>query len=276
MNEQAVLSPVVITIVTTLFPQYDFARAVAGDKANVVLLLPPGVESHEYEPAPADIKRLREADVFVYTSDQMEPWARSLARSSGSRSVVVDASTHIMGGMAGEFVDPHIWTNPLYAKTMVDNIAAGLCEADPMNTDFYRERADEYKFQLDQLDEELRQIVDAGSRRTLVLGGRNAFVNLAGHYGLTIYAAYDSCAEETEPHPQNIARIIEMVKAENLPVIYYEELVDARVARTIGETTGKPLLMLHSCHNVSRDELADASFLSLMRQNAANIAKGLE
>ncbi|MCL1791099.1 MAG: metal ABC transporter substrate-binding protein [Peptococcaceae bacterium] len=272
-NGQPVLSPNKVFVVATLYPQYDFARIIAGDKASVSLLLPPGVESHDYEPTPADIKRVREADVFVYTSDQMEPWAASLAKSSGSRSVVVDAS---VCDTALKSDDPHIWTDPLLAKIMVDNITEGLCEADPMNADFFRERAEEYKILLDQLDDEMINIVAAGTRRTLALGGRNAFANMARRYGLTIYAAYDSCAEEIEPSPQNIAMIIEKVKSEDLPVIYYEELVDAKVARTISEATGKQMLMLHSCHNVSKEELEVVSFLGLMRQNADNIAKGLK
>lgn len=272
--DQPVLSTDKVTVVATLFPQYDFARAIAGDKASVILLLPPGVESHEYEPTPADIMSIREADVFVYSSDQMESWARSLVESSGSQAVVVDASAQNTDAVKQ---DPHIWTDPAYAKMMVDTIAQGLCLADEMNAGYYRNRADEYKSLLDQLDSQLQKIVDDGERRILAIGGRNAFYHLAHRYNLTIYSAYDSCAEETEPNAQNIAKIIETVKSENLPVIYYEELVDAKIARSVGESTGKPLIMLHSCHNISRDDLAaNVTFLDLMRQNASNIAKGLE
>ncbi len=159
-----------IEVVATLFPQYDFARQIAGARADVTLLLPPGVESHAYEPTPADIIRINQADVFLYTGAYMEPWAQKLIEGLDGDVQVVDVSAHVPleeeshdheghdhDGHGG--FDPHIWTNPQNAKVMVDNIAAALSAADPAGSGLFMTNAADYKAQLDELDEKIREIV---------------------------------------------------------------------------------------------------------------------
>ena len=141
-----------IEVVATLFPQYDFARQIAGARADVTLLLPPGVESHAYEPTPADIIRINQADVFLYTGAYMEPWAQKLIEGLDGDVQVVDVSAHVPleeeshdheghdhDGHGG--FDPHIWTNPQNAKVMVDNIAAALSAADPAGSGLFMTNA---------------------------------------------------------------------------------------------------------------------------------------
>ena len=275
-----------IQIVATLFPQYDFARQIAGEHAEVTLLLPPGVESHSFEPTPADVIRINSADLFVYTGPEMEPWAEKLIDGLEGGPAVLDISQNIplfeVGpeeeheGHSHGRADPHIWTDPTKAMQMVDNLAAALCGVDPANAGVYQTNAASYKAELDQLDQLLMQTVEQADYQELVFGGRFALTYFAQRYGLHWKAAFDSCSGETEPSAGAVAQIIDTIREEGIPTIFYEELTDPKVARMISEETGAQMLLLHSCHNVSQEELAaGATYLSLMRQNAENLKKGL-
>lgn len=284
---QAAASDTGLQVVATLFPQYDFARAVAGELAQVTLLLPPGMESHSYEPSPQDIIQIDQADVFLYTGPYMEAWADGIAQSLTSDVAVVDVSmgleldpvesdeeTH--SGHVHNY-DPHIWTDPTMAMVMVDNIAAAFCQADPANEEIYLANADAYKQQLTQLDAAFMEAVAQGQRTTICFGGRFALHYFAKRYGLTCIAAYDSCSEETEPSAQAVARITDAILEQGIPVIYYEELTEPKVANAIAQETGAKALLLHSCHNVSKTDLAaGVTYLSLMEQNLVNLKEGLQ
>ena len=273
-----------LTVYATLFPQYDFAREIAGDRAEVILLLPPGVESHSFEPTPADIAGISKSDLLLYTGDAMEPWAAKLIAGDLpdtvravdlSQGVALLAEEHEEEGHAHPF-DPHIWTSPVNAMIMVRTVVSALCEADPEGAEAYRANGERYLAELESLDDEIRTIVSQAKRRELVFGGRFAFHYFTAEYGLTAYSAYDSCSEETEPSAKAVSEVIGRVREDHLPVVYYEELTEPKVARSIAQETGAKLLLLHSCHNLSKDELAAGeSYLSLMKQNAQNLREGL-
>ncbi len=290
-NTSATTSDNQLTAVATLFPQYDFARIVGGDKVEVIKLLPNGVESHSYEPAPNDVVTINEADFFIYTGSAMEPWAATIIDGVNSDNLtVVDVSQNVplleegSGGhhMEGETdhghygVDPHIWTDPTRAMIMVDNIAAAFAAQDPQNADYYQGNAAAYKEKLTALDGEIQEIVASGQRQKIIFGGRFAFAYFCQHYGLDHDAAYDSCAEGGEPSARKVAALMDEIKNEGIPVIYYEELRQPTVAQSIADDTGAEMLLLHSCHNVTDAEIEEGvSYLSLMQQNAANLKKGL-
>ncbi len=275
-----------LQVVATLFPQYDFARAIAGDLAEVTLLLPPGVESHTYEPSPQDIIAINNADVFLYTGPYMEAWAADIAGSLTSDVMVTDLSAGLtLDEIKGEEehpghahnYDPHIWTDPTMAMVMVDSIAAAFSQADPDNAGTYQANAEAYKQELHALDDAFMEAVEEGQRNTICFGGRFALHYFAKRYGLNYIAAYDSCSEETEPSARAVAEIMDAIEEQGIPVIYYEELVEPQVANAIAAETGIEALLLHSCHNVSRVELEEGvTYLSLMEQNLINLKEGLQ
>lgn len=164
------------------------------------------MESHSYEPTPADIIMIGKADLFLYTGEYMEPWAEKILAGAGEGVRAVDLSAHVTlekdddgdGHDHGGY-DPHIWTDPQNAKIMVDDIAAALCAADPENAGEYQTAAAEYKGRLDALDERFSEVVETGKRREIVFGGRFALHYFAERYGLTCISAFDSCSGETEP-----------------------------------------------------------------------------
>ncbi|MDD3168465.1 MAG: metal ABC transporter substrate-binding protein [Eubacteriales bacterium] len=289
-----------LKIVATLFPQYDFARQIAGDKAEVTLLLPPGVETHSYEPTPSDIMKINESDLFIFTGEYMEAWAQKIIegmQASDSASAVLNVSrgielvsTEEIGGEHhhdeedtghesdhGHQYDPHIWTDPLFAKVMAANIRDALCRADPVNELYYTENAARYSKELDALDAEFKSVVSSGKRDEIIFGSRFALYYFTQRYGLHYEAAFDSCSSETEPSAKTVAGLIEKIREEKIPVIYYAEIENPNVAESISAETGAKLLLFHSCHNVTKAELeSGATYLSLMKQNAENLKEGLE
>ncbi len=273
-----------LQIVATLFPQYDFAREICGEKADVYLLLPPGAESHSYEPTPKDIVKITEADLFLYTGSQMEPWAEKLSGNESGGKIDVSKGTVLLSGdhidethredHATETTDPHIWTNPQNAKIMVDNILKAVSELDPENARFYAENAAAYKDKLDDLDKAFEEAVASGKRKHIVFGGHFAMRYFAERYGISYASAYDACSGEAEPSPAVLIELIENMKENEIPAVYYEELSTPRAASLISEETGAKMLLLHSCHNVGKGE-ENETYLSLMQKNLENLKIGL-
>ena len=282
-----------LQVVTTLYPVYDFARVVAGDKANVELLLPPGMEPHSLEPKPEDIFRVSKADLFIFTDIYMEPWAADLLKVvENGRVLVVDAGKGARflpaaeeeghdehgeekGHHHGKGMDPHIWLDLDNARLMVGNIAEGLAAKDPANRGYYLDRAAAFKEKLATLDRRFRDELANCATRMFLHGGHYAFGYLAARYNLQYKSAY-AVSANAEPTPRKIAVLVNLMKSNKLQYIFYEELLAPTMAETIARESGARLLKLHGIHNVGRDELArGVSFISLMEQNLGNLKVGL-
>ncbi|MGL5977604.1 MAG: metal ABC transporter solute-binding protein, Zn/Mn family [Erysipelotrichaceae bacterium] len=271
-------------IVTTLFPTYDFVKEMVGDAADVVLLLPPGVEAHAYEPTPRDIVLLSKADLFIYTSDVMEPWAKRVAAAASLEPVrIVDASVNIemedtlpqAGQEVVEEQDPHIWLDMAKASRMVDNILAGL-QASPLYQSTFETNARAYQQELARLDTDFAEAIAGLANKTIVFGGHFAFGYFAKRYGMDFITPYRSFAPDAEPTPQMMVAIIKEMKTQTHQTIYYEEIVDPKVASILSEETGAKMLVLHSAHNITKQELRDeVSFIELMRGNIEKLKEGL-
>ncbi len=275
-----------LTVVATLFPTYDFARSIAGGKADITLLLTPGKESHSYEPSTGDAIRINNSDIFIYTGEYMEPWAEKLISAMDGSFAAVDASSgtelereeeHGHEEAHHHEFDPHIWTSPEKCLTIVDNILAAFTERDPSNADYYRSNADALKTELEALDAEFREITAKHQGEKVYHGGRFSMNYFTEGYGLVCEAAYDSCSSDTEPSVRKICSMIDEMREEKTPVIFYEELSNNAVAKLIADETGARPLLLHSCHNLTNAELeAGATYVSLMKQNAENLREALK
>ena len=275
-----------LQVVTSLFPLYDFAREVGGNKVQVSLILPPGVEPHAFEPKPDDVVRISRADLFVYTSPYMEPWAAKLLQGiTEGKVTVVEAgkSAHYLGVAAGQNdhdhgagKDPHIWLDLDNAALMVDAIATGLATRDPANRDYYLQNASSYKKRLHALDEQFRQGLASCRTREFLSGGHNAFSYLARRYGLTYRSAYGISAE-TEPTAQTLIQLVKELRSHQLHYIFTEELLSPQVADTIAREAGVSVLPLNGAHNLSKADMdVGVTFISLMEQNLKNLETGLE
>jgi zinc transport system substrate-binding protein len=281
-----------VQVVTTIFPLYDFARVVGGDRVEVALLLPPGVEPHSFEPKPEDMARISRAGLFVYTNPYMEPWVAGLLKGiDRQRLTVVDASTGVTfltvggeddghdvneGGEHHGGMDPHVWLSIPNARKMVENIAAALEAKDPPNAVFYRQNAAAYEQKLTELDRKFQEGLGSCGTKRFLHGGHYAFGYLADRYGLQYVSAY-AISADAEPRPRKLVEMIALMRSTGTRYIFYEELISPRVAETIARETGATLLRLNGVHNLSRDELlGGATYLSLMEQNLANLRTGLQ
>lgn len=288
-----------LNVVTTLFPYYDFLRQIAGDKISLTMVVPAGMDSHSFEPTPADMLTIQNADLIVCNGGEMEQWFTKVLDSltgtgAAPKRVVtmmdyVDAvEEEIIEGMEtaehegddGHEVhieyDEHIWTSPVNAMKLVGILTEVLVEEDQENEDFYRTGERRYVGELEELDEEFSNIVGTGERKLLIFGDKFPLRYFFDEYGLQYRAAFSGCSSDTEPSAKTIAYLIDKVREEQIPAIYYLELSSHRVAEIIGEETGAEPLLFHSCHNVTRKEFdSGVTYLDLMRQNAVNLRKGL-
>jgi zinc transport system substrate-binding protein len=285
-------------VVTTLFPLYDFARNIGQDRIDLSMLLPPGVEPHAFEPKPSDMARIAQAEVFIYTGNAMEPWADRIVQGVGnSRLRVVDASRGIAlmkmeGGEAGaghvkgeqahqhrnqarEGVDPHIWLDLANSLKIVDTIADALVLARPADERLLRQNAEAYKEKLRALDASFAAELSKCPKREFIHAGHYAFGYLARRYHLT-YVAAQGFVPDSEPTAKQLAALARQVQSRGLNVVFYEELVEPRIARTVAKETGAQLLMLHGAHNLSRQDFdKGASFIDIMQANLTNLKRGL-
>jgi len=281
-----------INVTATIFPPFDFVRAVAGDKVNLKMLLPPGSESHSFEPSPQDIITIRNSRVFIYTGGESDEWVKRIIESAAtSRMTIVtlidcvDAvKEEIIEGMedAGDAAadeveyDEHVWTSPRNAALIVSKITDALCNADAANAGFYRANAAACEAELATLDAEFTALVKNAKRKTLIFGDRFPFRYFADAYGLSYFAAFPGCATETEPGAGTVAFLIDKVKAGHIPVIFHIELSNGKMADTIAEATGAKKRLLHSAHNVSKKDFdSGRTYIDFMRDNLAALREAL-
>lgn len=271
-------------VIVTLFPLYDFARAIAGDRADVTLLLSPGMEPHAYEPSPSDMAGIASASMFVYTGAAMEPWAERILKSAANpRRLVVDTSLRVKltkeegddGHHHSAGWDPHIWLDFENARIMVNSIAEAFAQIDERNAQIYKDNAATYNKQLEDMDAEYQEVLARCATRELIHGGHYAFGYMARRYRLNYHAAY-GFSPESEPSPATMMALTKRVKASGGRAVFCEELVLPKTAQAIASEAGVPLLQLNAAHNITRQQMAGgATFIGLMRENLQNLRTGL-
>ncbi|GBR76181.1 zinc transport system substrate-binding protein [Candidatus Termititenax persephonae] len=285
-----------INIVTTIFPQYDFVRNIAGDQANITLLLRPGAETHSYEPSPQDIIKIKNSTVFVYTGGESDEWVERILASLDTDSLqivslldcVPTVEEELVEGMQEEEAeaeedaesepeyDEHVWTAPRNAKLIVQKITDTLCAVDTPNAVAYRQNAENYLARLDKLDADLRALTSGAKRKTLVFGDRFPFRYFTDAYGLKYFAAFPGCSTETEASPATIRFLIDKMRQEKIPVVLHIELSNQKMAKAIAEATGAQVRQLHAVHNITRrDFQSGLGYLDLMRQNIEVLKEAL-
>ena len=293
-----------LRVVTTVFPAYDFAWAAAGSLADVELLLPPGTESHSYEPTPADILAVQDCDLFIYLGGESDEWVETIldaVEPRGEQLRMIDCvpllEEEIVEGMQhshdhehehdheeehghgeGEVtgLDEHVWTSPVNAAAITRAIGERLSALDEANGVAYRSAAENYAQKLEELDREFAEFFSV-DRGPMVFGDRFPLRYFAAAYGVEYYAAFPGCGTQTEPSAATVAFLTEKVRREQLPVVWYIEFSNHLVADSIAEAAGAETAMFHTCHNVSRQEIEEgATYLSLMEGNLETLRMYLE
>ena len=281
-----------LKVVTTLFPLQEFALAVGGERARVDLLLPPGAEPHAWEPRPGDLAKIQKADVFIYIGRAMEPWAEDLLKATGGADLkIVEASRGLQLLEAKilpkedspahkptreERSDPHVWLDFLLDGKIIEAIAAAFAEKDPANASPYQANAAVYKSRLEALDKKFEAGLSSCGRRQIILGGHSAFAYLAKRYDLQQIPLY-GISPNAEPTPRKLAEVIQAARTHGVKFIFFEEMVNPKLARVLAQEAGLQTLVLYDGANLTRDQFKQkATFLGLMEKNLENLRKGLD
>ncbi len=284
-----------LQIVSTVFPGYDFAKQIVGDNAEVSMLLPPGVESHSYEPSPQDIINIQNSDIFIYVGGESEQWVDKILDSMDNKVITVkmmDAvqlyEEEIIDGMQKEQdsddeaseeheYDEHIWTSLKNAQNIVARINEAVVSLDSKNKSVYDKNTKSYIEKLDNLDKEFENLFKTFEKPTLIFGDRFPFRYFVEDYKLDYFAAFPGCSSETEPSASTIAFLIDKVKEKSLNTVFYIEFSNHNIADTIAESTGAKTAMLHSCHNISKKDMdSGVSYYYLMEQNYETLKGALQ
>jgi zinc transport system substrate-binding protein len=297
--DQAPVSAPKPLVVASFYPLYEFSRQVAGDRAEVATLVPPGVEPHDWEPSPQDIAQLQKAKVFVYNGAGFESWVEKLLDAVASKGALVVKATERIPlitvdlpghddpghgkrrdpkdrpGQDKAPPDPHVWLDPVLAQAMVDNIRAGLAQADPSGAAVYGENARGFMARLETLHDAFAAGLKDCARRDIVVS-HAAFGYLAQRYRLSPVPVM-GLAPESEPSPAQLAAIVRFARQRKVKYIFFETLVSPKLAETLAREVGARTLVFNPIEGQTREEAAAGKgYMALMEENLKNLRTALE
>jgi zinc transport system substrate-binding protein len=281
-------------VVASFYPLYEFARQVAGNRAEVISLIPPGVEPHDWEPSPQDVVRVQKAKLFVYNGAGLEPWVDKLLRDAKAKGVVVVRASERVALITGEShehgqeaksgakpkgdvhaVNPHVWLDPVRAQAQVEAIRAGFARIDPANAAAYAANAQAYRARLAALDAAFASGLKQCARRDIVTT-HAAFSYVARRYGLT-QIPISGLEPESEPSPADLAALVKQVKERKVQYVFFETLVSPKLAETLAREVGAKTLVLNPIEGLTKEEqAAGKNYVSLMEENLRNLRTALE
>lgn len=268
-----------IVVATSFYPLYEFTKEIGQENVDVTLLVPQGIEPHDWEPTIIDLQKIQQSDIMVVNGVGFENWVNEAIKINPD-IVLVDTSKGINlipleqinnSNLASENhqSNPHIWLNPKNAKIQVQNIQEALSKYDQKNSEFYKTRLENYSQQLDLLDSKIRTELKTCKKDFIVF--HNAFSYFALEYGLNQHTIFDSTESVSETKIQTLNSIIQTANKFNIHVIFTEEGIDDRLAQVISSEIHGKILELSPIEIVDKD----SSYLSKMEQNLNNLKEGL-
>ena len=277
------------SIVTTNFPAYDFARAVAGDQVQIKMLLKPGVDMHGYEPSPEDIIDIENCSLFIYTGGESDEWVEGILENTRNintlrmMDAVKPVKEEIVEGMESEEedkeeveYDEHVWTSLRNAQLIIDAIQNRLSELYPDECASFVQNSVNYKAKLADLDQKFQSIVNNSSRRTLVFGDRFPLRYFVDDYNLEYFAAFPGCSEQNEASSKTISYLVNKIKTEEIPVVLKIELTGDDIAQTIANETGAKVLVFSAAHNISAEDFENGrTYADIMEANLVVLEEAL-
>lgn len=255
-----------LQVYTSFYAMYDFTRAIAGDYADVENLVPAGVEPHDWEPSPADMIRMEEADIFIYSGKGMESWCEKVLSSlSNTELLAVETAKDIPVLAENGDSDPHVWLNPQNAAKQMETIAAALSEKDPANAAHYQENLQVHLEKLSALDIKYQQTLSACSKKEIIVSHK-AYGYLCDAYGLEQIAA-EGLAADGDASPARLAKLVETMQNKNIRYIFFEEQIESKALQTVQAETGAEALVLNPFETGSGDK----DYFAVMEQNLENL-----
>ena len=295
-----------LNIVTTIFPEYDWTRAILCDRAddvNLTMLLDNGTDLHSFQPAVKDIMKVSSCDLLIYVGGESDQWIEDALESAQNKDMKTINLMEVLGDSIKEEetvegmqesdhdhdhdhedeeekeYDEHVWTSMRNAEVICDAIAATLEEMDPENKEIYQSNAETYKEKLSALDEEYQETVDSAKQKTLIFADRFPFRYLVDDYGLNYYAAFSGCSAESEASFKTVTFLAGKVDELGVKSVLTMEKSDDRIAQTVIENTkakDQKILQLNSMQSITSEEIADgATYLSVMEDNLGVLKEAL-
>ena len=269
-----------LKVVTTFTILADMAANVAGDKADVVSIIKPGAEVHQYQPTPKDIVRAQDAGLILRNGLNLELWfEKFLANLSDVPSVTVSEGIEPMGISQGPYSgkpNPHAWMSPENAKVYVDNIARAMAEADPANAEAYKANAEAYKAEIDAAAAPVREVLASiPEQRRWLVTSEGAFSYLARDFGLKELYLWPINADQ-QGTPQQVRAVIDQVREHSIPAVFSESTVPDGPAQQVARETGAKYGGVLYVDSISDAGGPVPTFLDLLKVTANTIAEGLK
>lgn len=280
-----------LKVIASFFPMYEFTRNVAGDRADVSVFIPIGEEPHGWEPPTQQIQDVQNSQLFVYNGAGMETFIPALL-STGNfpNTTFVRASQgiqmqnadviHMNPDEAKPVIeqggkDPHVWNDPILAQQEVRNIANAMEKADPTNAQYYESNAQTYIGKLSKLDQDIKLGLSNCQLHTFV-SFHNAFNYFSQRYNLTD-VWLSGLAPEAEVSPQDLARVEDTAKQNNVKIIFSEDLVDPKLAQSLAIDIGAQTRILSPLEGINDTEQKEGvTFIDKWYQNLNSLKTGLE
>lgn len=295
-----------LQVYTSFYPMYDFTSKIAGDKVDVINLVPSGTEPHDWEPSTEDIANLEKADMLIYNGAGMEHWVDDVTKSLSNKDIVLVEASEGIDLMEGHHhhddegeeahdheseevhehegedadehehgLDPHVWTSIKNAKKEMENIKNALVKVDAANAEYYEANFKMYSEKFDELDKKYETEIAKLPNKNIVVS-HEAFGYLCKEYGLT-QVGIEGLSPDSEPNPKRMAEIVEFVKEHNVKVIFFEELVSPKVAESVAKETGVTTDVLNPIEGLTEEQLKEGNdYISIMEQNLNSIVKALQ
>ncbi len=295
-----------ISVVATIFPEYDWVKNLLGENPgniDLTLLIENGADLHSYQPSVDDIVTIENCDLFIYVGGESDEWVEDVLANAKNPNMVVINLLEVLGddvkeeeiveGMEAEEeegegeegeeeaeADEHVWLSLRNAEKFCDEIAGTLCNIDPANEANYKANLASYKEKLSALDEEYKNTCDSATQKTVLFGDRFPFRYLTEDYGLTYYAAFAGCSAETEASFKTVVFLAEKTDELSLPAILTIEGGNDKIAASVRDNTkdkNQEILTLHSMQSVTNKDFQEGvSYVSLMEQNLEVLKKALQ
>ena len=292
-----------VTIVTTIFPEYDWVREILGENpadAEVVMLLDNGVDLHSFQPNAQDIMKISTCDLFIYVGGESDEWVNDALKEAVNPDMIVIDLLDVLGdavkeeevieGMEAEEegegeeegpeYDEHVWLSLKHAKTFVGEIAQAIETIDPDHADVYLANASAYQEKLTKLDEAYEKAVSEAEKKVVLFGDRFPFRYLVDDYGLTYYAAFAGCSAETEASFETVIFLAGKADELGLLNICTLESSDGKIAETIRETTSEKnqsIVTFDSMQSTTmQDVQAGETYLTIMEKNLEALTQSLQ
>jgi zinc transport system substrate-binding protein len=286
-------------IVTTLFPQYDLAKQIVGDRMSVSLLVPPGSEAHDYEPTSRDFDAIRNSKLFIFAAYEWDSWLGNDVKNFLAQGAALNIFENIdIEEYESDHDDDHdedhdedhddhehsmhYWTNPKIAIQMVGAILKEVVKIDPLNGAFYTQNANNYIAKITELDEEMHEYFETVSSNLVYFAGHNAMDFFSERFHLEIRALTDDFQPDADVTSAQLEQMLNGIKSNQIKFLFVEELKEPKVANTLKAELAKQnyditILELHGYHNVTRTQLSNnLTYLDLMQQNFDNLKLALK